>query len=258
VLDCVVALFWAATLFGAGCAGLKPARYGGVEVQSTPAATQLFSSLMSVNQSLDTFKALGTVSLVRKGHLQKFRGAWAVAGPDKLRLQLFGPAGQSVVSMACDGRHYYWVSPEKEGVVKQRVAGTGLKRYIEIPIGVPELFSLFCGRPPANGTKPPVALLEKEALQATALVLIDSSGGSVDTIRLNEAATEIREIVRANPDGEPIWRAVLADEKVVDAYRLPGRITLFAENNEVMVQIDVERFWANPSLAMDLFVINGP
>jgi outer membrane biogenesis lipoprotein LolB len=254
--ECVVAL-WAATFFLTGCAGHGPARYRGVVVQSAPAATQLFSSLISVNRSLVTFKGLGTVTLVQKGQLQKFRGAWAAAGPDKFRLQLFGPAGQPVFSMACDGRHYYLLSSEKEGVVKQRVAAAGLKKYIEIPIGVPELFSVFCGRPPSDGTKPPVALLEKDALQATALVLIESSGEFVDTIHLNEAATAIREIARATPDGELVWRAVLADEKVVDTYRLPGRITLFAEN-EVMVQIDVERFWANPSLSPDIFVINSP
>lgn len=256
MFECVVA-FWAATFFLAGCAGHGPARYRGVVVQPTPAATQLFSSLMSVNRSLLTFKALGTVSLVQKGRLQKFRGAWAAAGPDKLRLQLFGPAGQPVFSIASDGRHYYLLSAEKEGVVKQRVADTGLKRYIEIPIGVPALFSLFCGRPAVDGAKPPIALLEKDALQATALVLLESSGESVDTIHLNEAATAIREITRATPEGEPVWRAVLENEKVVDTYRLPGRITLFAEN-EVTVRIDVERFWANPALPQDIFVINSP
>lgn len=190
--ECVVAL-WVTMFLLAGCAAYKPLRSAGVDRQSTPAATELLSSLKQINSSLVTFKGLGTVSLVQNGKLQKFRAAWAAAEPDKLRLQLFGPAGQPVFSIACDGRYYYLLSPEKEGVVKQRVADTGLKRYIEIPIGVPDLLSLFCGRVPSFGPKPPVANIEKDALQGTALVLIDASGEWVDMIYLDEKATAFRD-----------------------------------------------------------------
>jgi hypothetical protein len=210
-----------------------------------------------VNSSLVSFKALGVVSFVQNGQLQKFRAAWAGAGPDKLRLQLFGPAGQPVFSMACDGRYYYLLSPEKEGVIKQRVAATGLKRYIEIPIGVPDLLPLFCGRPPSYGANPPVARLEKDALQDTALVLIESSGELVDTVYLDEAVPSIREIKRTDAEGQLVWRAVLEDVTIHDNYRIPNRITLSAEK-EATVRIDVERFWANPSMSMDIFIINNP
>jgi outer membrane lipoprotein-sorting protein len=256
LFECVVALL-AATFFLAGCAAHKPLRPGGVDGQSIPAAVELLSSLKTVNSSLVTFKGLGTVSLVQNGKLQKFRGAWAAAVPDKLRLQLFGPAGQPVFSIACDGRYYYLLSPEKESVVKQRVAATGLKRYIEIPIGVPDLLSLFCGRPPSSGTNPPVACFEKDALQRTALVLIDSSGEQVDMIYLNEETPSIREMERKNYDGELVWRALFEDIKILDNYRIPNRITLSAEN-EVTVRIDVEQFWVNPSISNDLFIINNP
>ena len=254
--QCVVAL-WAATFFLAGCAAYKPMRPGGPDGQSTPAATELLSSLKQVNSSLVTFKGLGTVSLFQNGQLQKFRAAWAGVGPDKLRLQLFGPAGQPVFSIACDGRYYYLLSPEKESVVKQRVAATGLKRYIEIPIGVSELLSLFCGRPPLPGGESPVARLEKDTLQGSTLVLIEPSGELVDTIYLDEEVNSIREIERATPEGLLVWRAVLEDVRILDNYRIPNRITLSAEK-EVTLRIDVDRFWANPSMSQDLFVINGP
>lgn len=253
---CVVAL-WAATFFLAGCAAYGPVRPGSATGQSTPEAMELHSALKRVNSSLVTFKGLGTLSLVQKGQLQKYRAAWAAAGPDKLRLQLFGPAGQPVFSIACDGRYYYLLSPEKESVVKQRITDTGLKRYIEIPIGVPELISLFCGRPPSLSATLPIARIEKDALQAAALVLIESSGDGVDTLYLDEAVPAIRAVERTNGEGMPVWRAVFEDMKILDNYRIPNRITLFAQN-EVSVRIEIERFWANPSISGDLFVINTP
>ncbi|MFH0725283.1 MAG: hypothetical protein V2B19_02825 [Pseudomonadota bacterium] len=254
-VECVVAL-WVATSFLAGCAAYKPLRPAGVDGQSSPAAMELLSSLKMINSSLVTFKGLGTVSLVQNGKLRKFRAAWAAAEPDKLRLQLFGPAGQPVFSIACDGKYYYLLSSEKEGVVKQRVADTGLKRYIEIPIGVPDLLSLFCGRAPSFGAIPPIAHLEKDALQGTALVLIDVSGELVDTIYLDEKGTAFREMERKDPEGRLVWRAVFEDVATLDNFRIPNRITLCAEN-EAAVRIDVERFWANPSILSELFVIKS-
>lgn len=62
---------------------------------------------------------------------------------------------------------------------------------------------------------------------------------------------------RKNPEGRLIWRAVFDDVAVLDNYQIPNRITISAEN-EVMVRIDVERFWANSSISKDLFVINTP
>jgi outer membrane lipoprotein-sorting protein len=243
------------TFFLSGCAAFKPLRPAGVARQSTPAATELLSSLKRINSSLMTFKGLGTVSLVQNGKIQKFRAAWAAAEPDKFRLQLFGPAGQPVFSIACDGRYYYLLSSEKEGVAKQRVADSGLKRYIEIPIGVPDLLSLFRGRVPSFDDIPPIANLEKDAPQGKALVLIDASGERVDTIYLDEKAA-FREMERRNPEGRLVWRAVFENVSILDNYQIPNRITLAAEN-DVMVRIDVERFWANPSIPKDLFVITS-
>lgn len=252
-----VAALMAATFFFTGCSFFGFSRKGRVDGISSPAALELLSSLRVINGSLSTFKGLGTISLYQNGQIQRFRSAWAASGPDKIRIQLFGPTGQPIISIACDGRYYYFMSPEKEGIIKQRVGAMGLKRYIEIPIGTAELFSFFCGRPIVPGPDPPIANIEKDPLHGTVLVLLESSGEWVDSIYLDSRAQSIREIVRRDDQGVLQWRALFEDVMKLDNYQIPQRITLYAEN-EVSIRIEVDRFWANPSISKDMFVLNDP
>jgi hypothetical protein len=79
----------------------------------------------------------------------------------------------------------------------------------------------------------------------------------VDTVYLDEKGTALQEMERKNSEGRLVWRSVFENVTLLDNYRIPNRITLSADK-DVTVRIEVERFWANPSISNELFVIKSP
>ena len=209
-----------------------------------------------VNKTLITFKGIGTISMTQGERKQYFRAAWAAKAPDQLRIQLLGLAGQPVASIACDGSHYYFLSHNDGKLIKRHADAAGFKKFIDIPINARDVFALLSGRPePPNERL--VAFIENDVLHEPVLVLRDTEAGIQDRVYSYLQGTDIRKVERSKDDGQLIWRAELDNLKNENNYNIPRRITL-STGGEVQVVIDTERFWANPDVTADLFVIKSP
>jgi len=251
----VVALL-AATFFFTGCATLTQKAPDRKADESFTEAAALQASLGNVNKTLVTFKGIGTISMLQGERKQRFRAAWAAKAPDQLRIQLMGLAGQPVASIACDGSHYYFLTHNDGKLIKRRADASGFKKFINIPINAQDVFALFSGRP-----KPPnegmMARMEKDESHEAVLVLWDTEEAFQDRIYLDPRRAAIRKVERSKDNGRLIWRAELDNPKKEDSYNISKRITL-STGEDVRVIIDTERFWANPDITSDLFVISSP
>lgn len=252
-----VVAFWAATFFLTGCAGIKYGSTAKTDEKSSAAATALHASLCGVNHSLVSLKGIGTISMTERDRKQKFRAVWAAEAPDRLRIELLGLTGQPVASIACDGKYYYFLSHVEGKLVKRRASQSGFDKIINIPIGAEDVFALFSGRPAPSGGRL-ITRIEQGALHETVLVLRDVDRDIRDRVYADRRDGAVTRIERGRDgSGQLIWRAALNNRTNEQGYDLPKRLTL-SSGEDVQVRIDTERFWANPALPADLFVIGTP
>jgi hypothetical protein len=62
-------------------------------------------------------------------------------------------------------------------------------------------------------------------------------------------------VERFDERGELRYRAILDDLRQADGYLIPGRIVVTTEGGDGL-QVSVDRFWANPAVAPNAFVLD--
>lgn len=252
---CVAAL-GAATFFFGGCANLKRPAPVLPGLQASASADALLESLGQVNRSLVNFKGIGTITVVTDDAPRQFRAAWVAAEPNFIRLQLLAFTGQPVLSIACDGSHYYFLSHDQGKMIKRRASADSLNRVVDVPIGPVELVALLCARPTAGGATV-AAGLEKGTSPDTVLVLKNPEAGTYRRLYLDAQQTGIQRIDGLGGDGEVTWRAIYEAMQVVDGYRVPRQMTLDAPQGG-WLRFTVDRCWVNSPVTPDMFVLQAP
>lgn len=239
----------------AGCATYHAGRRPPADA-TTAEAGRLYAALRGINAGLLGFKALGALRLGVSGMEQHFRSAWAARGPDKLRIDALGFAGQPVFSFSCDGKRDYILSYQKGRLFSRRASGGAMMdRLVHIPIDAGDLFALFCGRP--GKSKDFLAVrLEKDPLQGRVLVLWNRCDGARSRVFLNRKPFCIREVERVDAQGRLEWLAEFKEMKERDGYRVPVDLLLSGPKG-ARVRITTERFWANPRMKKTLFVLKA-
>lgn len=251
-----VAAIGAATFFFGGCAGLNRAGSVLPGIQASASADALLKSLRQVNRSLTNFKGIGTITVVYDGAPRQFRAAWVVAEPNLIRIQLLAFTGQPVLSIACDGIHYYFLSHDQGKMIKKRASADSLKRVVDVPIGPAELVALLCARLTGAGATVAVGLAQGTAPD-TVLVLQNPEAGTYWRLYLDDQQTGIQRIDGLSDDGEVIWRATYEAMQVVDGYRIPIQMTLDAPQGG-RVRFLVDRSWVNSPVFSAMFVLQTP
>lgn len=251
-----VAVLLAATFFFSGCGALKHRAPDRKTAVSAADAAAWHAFLCDANRGLNTFKGMGTISMQQGGRKERFRAAWAAEAPDRLRIELLGLAGQPVASMACDGSHYYLLTHHDGKFIKRRTDASGLRKFIHIPINALDVLALLSGRlaPPKERL---IASIEKDAPHEPVLVIRDVAEKIQDRVFSDGPRGAVKTVERCKDNGQLVWRAELDHLKNEKNYHVPYRVTLSA-GEDVKLQIHMERFWANPDVAANLFVIEAP
>lgn len=107
-------------------------------------ARPLLQVLEQQRQALTTLKALARVEVVRGGKKRAFDTVGIVFdGQRRLRLEAFGPLGQSVLALVWDGKEVLLRLPDDDRV--KRPGPAGIERIIGMSIEAKELCALFSG-----------------------------------------------------------------------------------------------------------------
>ena len=110
-------------------------------------AGPLLQALEQRQQSFSGLKAVAGVTAVRKGRKRAFDNVGIVlASQDRLRLEAYGPLGQSLLALVWDGREVLLRLPGQDRVVRPGAAG--LERLFGAGLEVQELCSALSGNVP--------------------------------------------------------------------------------------------------------------
>lgn len=240
----------------AGCAAYHVGRRPPADATAAEAGA-LYASLCERNGTLTGFKALGAIRLLEGGSEKQFRSAWAARRPDRLRVDTLGFAGRPMLSFSSDGTYDYVLSYQEGRLIRRRAGGGNfLDRLVQIPIDAGDLFALLCGRPGKTGAFHGVRL-EREPLGVTVLTVWNPANGIQSRVWLDgRQPPRIREIERTDGQGRLIWRADFRQIEDRDGYRVPTDLLLTGPGG-TQVWIKTERFWANPAMTADLFVLKA-
>ena len=111
-------------------------------------AGPLVQALEQRRQSFAGLKAVASVEAVRKGRKRAFDNVGIVlASQDRLRIEAYGPLGQSLLALVWDGREVLLRLPGQDRVV--RPGAIGLERLFGAGLDVQELCAALAGNVPA-------------------------------------------------------------------------------------------------------------
>lgn len=250
----------AAVLLG-GCSSLTGVMDSRPEIPEDPVAAaealSVIAKLQQANGALKTFKGVGRLTVRHEGKVQvDERMAWVGAPPLKLSVVLFA-ASFPALRMAGDGEWLYYQDGQEPGApVKQvRASDPDFKRILSIPIQASDIIALMCGRMPLRehdrATIQPLA-----SGQGYVLLLMD--GRSVrQKIFFDETKSETRQTEIYDSWGRLVFQANFLEMQVVSGYRVPSRLVV-SRGKEAMVQVLVEKYWADVPVTPEMFVLAAP
>ncbi len=217
--------------------------------QVSPEAGARLAELEGLNRGLTSFKGIGNLRLYRPEGRQTVRAAWIAQRPDRLRLELFGPAAAPVARMVANGSRYLLYLPDRDRQYRSRDAGGGLEKVIGVPLKASAVVSLLGGR----------IFLEdfsRATVENGALVLENARGMVVEKIHRPESGGQVRVVDRFDERGNPAYRVRLGAFRPVDGFSIPGVIKVTAAGRKIL-DLTIDRFWANPKVAPSVFDV-GP
>ncbi len=245
----------------AGCAGLPaPATAPGDEAQEAAGraeARSILESLQKRNERLKTFKGVGRLTVRKGGKVQMDeRIAWIGADPLKLSVVLFA-SGFPAVRMASDGeRLYYQDGQDPSAAVKTiRSSDPDLQRLLSIPIQTSDIIALLCGRIPIREHR--TARVQPLQSGGGHVLLLSKAWGVHQKIFLDEKRSEVRQSEVYDASGALVYQANFLEMQLVGGYRVPLRLVVTGAE-EAVVQLVVEKYWADVPVAPSMFVLTPP
>ena len=235
----------------AACAG--PAGTGMVSTQ--PAADRqaenLIRSLAGRESEPASVKGIGELRLRTPSRLRVARMAWITASGGRIRVEVLGPGGQPVLSLAADGRKVTGMIHDQGRFFAYASADPNLRRMVDVPIRASHLAALLMGRVPVVDYR-------------SAAVETAADGGSLKLAlkrwwRLRQAIymdTDTREPLRVefyDTDGTLIYDAVFEEMQTVGQYRIPRVLTLTGSG--ASLRLKTSRVWTDVAVSPEMFVM---
>lgn len=244
-----------------GCAafseslGLQPAAE-----DTSPSAVEarvVLDDLRKTNETLKNFKGVGRLTIRKEGKVQMDeRLAWIGSDPLKLSVVLFA-AGFPAVRMAGDGEWLYYQDSDAPNapVKKVRTSDPDFKRLLSIPIQASDILALMRGRIPIREHRS--ARLQPLASGNGYVLLLMRTWGVHQKIFLDETKSIVRQTEVYDSSGNLLFQVNFLEMQLVDGYKVPLRL-MVSNDEKVVVQLVVERYWADVPVTPSMFVLGQP
>jgi hypothetical protein len=245
-------------LLPAGCAiWPEPAEPPAVDA-GLGEARAVLEQLQQRNDKLKNFKGIGRLTIKKDGKIQMDeRVAWIGSDPLRLSVVLFA-SGFPAVRMASDGEWlYYQDGQERElPVRKMRSSDPDFDRLLSISIQSSDIIALLRGRIPIREHRS--LRLQPVASGDGYVLLLDRIWGVHQKIFLDERKSEVRQTEVYDVSGNMVFQANFLEMQLVDGYRVPSRLVISNHQTKAMVQLVVEKYWADIPVTPSMFVLESP
>lgn len=250
------------------------------EVRSPSEAKAIISILKNKNRTLNTIKGVGKIIYLENEKKEMTtRVAWVASTPDKIRIALSSVSGHPIVSVASDGRWFYFVSYASGDFYKKPATNVNMKRFFSISIKSEDIVNILFGRIPMveyNST----VLMEYRPIQSRSDSVIKSTensslhndikGNTISyVLLLKNKWRNIREKIYLNDKkdaykiemfdffGDLVYRIELIKIQEVESYQVPYRIRV-SNDLGAGFQIDVDRYWVDAAVSPSVFTLTPP
>ncbi|MCK7508808.1 MAG: outer membrane lipoprotein-sorting protein [Desulfobacterales bacterium] len=126
---------------------------------------------------------------------------------------------------------------------KIRSSDPDFDRLLSIPIQSSDIIALMRGRIPVREHRS--ARLQPVASGNGYVLLLDRIWGVHQKIFLDEQKSEVRQIEVYDVSGNMLFQANFLEMQRVDGYRVPSRLVVSNHQTKALVQLVVEKYWAD-------------
>jgi len=250
-------LFLIISLLVTGCSSLQPKVDGPESMTVSPAAEALYSRLQSQNSQLQSFKGTGRMRIEDANGTQRARIMWAGYGREKLRLEIMGATGQSLLSFAYDGERIYLISHAENRFYSKRSSNASLEKLISLPISVSESLDLLAGRIPMEKQLLPIGVQVKENGEHFLVLKSLERNTRQKNIIIDTASGAVRRIEVLGKDERLEYQAEFTQMQNVSGFEVPRELRI-SKPPQAKLQLVVEQFWPNAAIPESLFVLDRP
>lgn len=219
----------------------------------TPAGP-LLQLLERQHRSLSTLKAIARVEVVRDGKKRAFDTVGIVLdGQRRLRLEAFGPLGQSVLTLVWNAKEVLLRLPDDDRIIRPGQAG--IERIIGMRVEAKDLCALFSGTvtelSPASEarafcTRDSVCVIEVPAADGVRRVkVVPASSGQ-------ELRIVAQELYRAD---DLMYRVRYDGVEEISHIMIPRVVILENPEKKVMLTIEYNEVDVNVPVAEDAFTL---
>ena len=239
------------------CGTRKPVAPVRQTAERAKEASRLLQKILDTNRQVDTIKGIGSVKIMQDGRLTSFRAAWMGSQPNKFRMEILASTGQPMLSFASNGKRNYLLSYADNRLFKRKASEKGLERFISILITPEDILDLLSGRLPVSPESLAV-IVHPDENSPPALVLYDPKRGCRERIYpKTTAGSTFYRMERYDRKGRLKYRVVFEKVRETEDVRIPEELTI-SNDDGAMIQINIKRFWVNPVVPEDRFVLNPP
>ena len=243
----LAAVFW----FVAACSG--PAGKVAVSRQSADErqAEALVRSLTGPALQPASVKGIGELRLQTQAGLRVVRLAWIVAPGGRIRLEVLGPGGLSVLSLATDGRRVTGRIHGPGRFFDHGAADPDLESMVGVPLRASHLAALLMGRVPVVDYQSAVLETAPDGQRLT--IALRRWWRVRQTISMDAGTREPIRVAFFDASGTRVYAAAFEKMKTVGRYRIPRVLTLTGPGTSL--QLTASRLWTDVALSPDLFVV---
>jgi hypothetical protein len=216
-------------------------------------ARELIARLTLRNQSLETFKGMGTVRLnANAKNRRTARVAWIGKAPDKLRLSVLNIGGMPTTTMAADGDYFFLASHAPKNFRKTRSSNPSLQKLIGMDLKAQEVIQILRGQVPIRDFD--VAATAIDARTGGKTLILSSRWGKVLEKVYFEPGTETAAAAEMfDSSGRIAYTLKFSNVREVDGFHVPFRIDITGGGDHMLLKID--RYWAQTGVAPTAFML---
>ena len=208
------------------------------------------NKIKNINKDIKTSKGIGWVNFSDKGKKEKFRIAWAISNPDKIRISII-KSGIPIETIIFNGKAIVFFSHTgKHPLYKINSNNPSFKKNLFLPIKIRDIIALLSGQIPLwdfdfayllknNKLVANTLILGKKLKQETQKIFLSSN---YDIIKL-----EYLDLIK-----EPFYTIELLKYKEYNSFRIPFKL-IIKEKSGKSLSLEITKYHTNIPLQKDVF-----
>jgi len=213
-------------------------------------AASLLDAFNQRNKSIHSVKGIGKIKLWGENGFQVSRLAWLGSTDGRLRVEILGLSGQPVAKLIYDGECFFFLSHIDAQYYQKPCSDPDLNHLTGIPIKVSEMVRFLSGGVPIYDHDM-VSLEHPETGDGYVLILKNRWRWVVEKIYLDKSLSIVQKVEVYNWRGM-IYRAVLAQPRIINNHAIPFKISISTDSEEGF-SIAMDRCWADITVLPSMF-----